>query len=188
LSPYKKSTSLEAYAAAARLEPRVPKSTPDSAADDEEMADRYRLAIQSLIIRSWRKRRKIATHTIQELSCYTEAEPRIGKDGLFNLKPQACDGDRQCSLADQLKSAPNLLQKLRGAIPEKSSRKENIRRRQVLKKLINTPKRTFDRDDCRSLGDAVFAFFCPHSAVILTTNTRDLEPLAKAIGKRVEKP
>jgi hypothetical protein len=187
-SPYRRATSLEALAAAAQLEPHVRKSGTHAPIDDKEMADRYRLAIQSLIVRSWRKRRKVASQTIQELACYTEAEPKIDKDGLFDLKPHACDRDVECSLAGELKSAPDLLRRLRGAIPEKSSRQEDVRRRQVLKKLINTPKRPLDRDECRSLGDAIFAFFCPQSAVILTTNIRDLGPLARAIGKSVEKP
>jgi len=41
----------------------------------------------------------------------------------------------------------------------------------VLKQLINTPKILLDRDQCRWLGDAVFAFFCPEDAVILTTKS-----------------
>jgi len=44
------------------------------------------------------------------------------------------------------------------------------------------------RETCRDLGDAVFAFFCTNNAVVLTTNLRDHEPLAKAIGKKAEKP
>jgi len=56
------------------------------------------------------------------------------------------------------------------------------------KQLINTPKILLDRDQCRWLGDAVFAFFCPEDAVILTTNIGDHQRLAKAVGKRAEKP
>ena len=41
---------------------------------------------------------------------------------------------------------------------------------------------------CDDLGDAIFAFFAPPGSVILTTNMRDFEPLAGALGKSVEKP
>jgi len=81
-----------------------------------------------------------------------------------------------------------LLEALRNAIPEKSSRREDIRRRQALKTLIKRPKEPVTREACRALGDAIFAFFCPENAVVLTTNLRDHERLAKSIGKMAEKP
>jgi hypothetical protein len=186
----RRSTSLEALEAAARLDLGQPNATRIAVPLDEEMADRYRLALASLIIRSWHKRRKVTTSTIQDLDCYTEAEPKIGKDGFFDLTPKECSGDRHCCLWDELKLDANrhLLRALRDAIPETSSRYEDKNRRKVLKHLINTPKLPLDRDQCRWLGDAVFAFFCPHDAAILTTNLTDHQRLAKAIGKRAEKP
>ena len=187
-SPYRKSTSVQALEAATRLDKGPAPATSTNKERDEENADRYRLAIASLILRSWRKRRKVASQTVQDLDCYIEAEPRIGKDGLFDLKPQKCDPTRECSLANLLKSKPDLLRSMRNAIPENSSRKEDRERRKVLKQLINTPKQPLTREGCRALGDAVFAFFCPEEAVVLTTNIRDHGPLAKAVGKRAEQP
>ena len=155
---------------------------------DEELADRYRLALASLIKRSWQKRRKVTTETIQDLECYTEAEPRIGKDGFYDLTPKECERDRECCLAERLKTNRDALVALRASIPENSRRYKDKNRRKVLKQLINTPKILLDRDQCRWLGDAVFAFFCPEDAVILTTNIGDHQRLAKAVGKRAEKP
>ena len=151
------------------------------------MADSYRLALESIIIRSWRKRRNITTSVVDNLACYIEAEPKVAKDGSLDLAPQRCE-DEECCLAARLKSKPELLEALRNAIPEKSSRKEDIKRRQALKTLIKHPKETVTREICRALGDAIFAFFCPANAVVLTTNLRDHEPLAKSIGKNAEKP
>lgn len=186
----RKGTAPEAFEAAARLASAEPGSIRIGARHDEEMADRYRLALASLIIRSWRKRRKLTTRTIQDLECYTEAEPKIGNDGFFDLMPKECSRDRHCCLWDELKLNKNqgLLIKMRDSIPETSERYEDKNRRKVLKHLINTPKIPLDRDQCRWLGDAVFAFFCPEDAVILTTNIRDHRPLAQAVGKRAEKP
>ena len=104
-------------------------------------------------IRSWRKRRTIATRVVDELSCYVEVAPRVGKDGFFDLTPEQCDGDQECSLGAQLKAQPKLLEALRDAIPKDSERKEDQKRRQALKQLIKHPNKSVDRDICRDLGD-----------------------------------
>ncbi len=185
--PYKKSTCYEAFEAATRLVTNDPNAAAIPARDSD-LADRYRLVIRSLICRSWRRRRRMAKETIQELECYTEAEPSVGKDGLFDLTPKACAAEHECCLASRLKARPDLLTAMRSAIPESSPRKEDKRRRKALKKLINTPKAPLDRENCRYLGDAIFAFFCPVDATILTTNDKDHKPLAEAIHKKARSP
>jgi len=178
---YRQSTSLEALTAAATsLRAAALGST------DAELADCYRLALVSLVFRSWRKRRKITTAVVDDLACYNEAEPRIGSDGLLDLRPQQCERDQECCLAPRLKAEPGLLEALRNAIPENSGRGEDKRRRKALKQLLKHPKEPLNRETCRDLGDAIFAFFCPKTAVVLTTNLKDHEPLARAIGKRAE--
>jgi hypothetical protein len=188
IMPRGQSTSIEALAAAATAFRSQKKPYTGLGNTDEEMADSYRLALESLIIRSWRKRRKITTQVVDELPCYIEVEPRVGKDGLLDLNPRQCERDQECCLAPRLKSKPNLLESLRNAIPQNSGRKEDQRRRQALKQLIKHPKEFVNRETCRSLGDAIFAFFCPQTAIILTTNLRDHGPLAQSIGKKAEKP
>jgi len=187
-APYKKSTSWEAFAAAARLSGNMSQGELPGLDEDRELADRYRLALSSLIIRSWRKRRKVATKTVDDLDCYTEAQPKIDRDGFFDLKPQKCDNSRECCLAERLKAGKNTLRAMRDAIPESSSRQEDRNRRHVLKQLINSPKLPLNEEQCRWLGDAIFAFFCPDDAVVLTTNLKDHKPLASAIGKDAEAP
>jgi hypothetical protein len=186
----RRSTSFEALEAATRLDSARPRTPPSDLPLDEELADRYRLSLEALVILGWQKRRGVTTRTIQDLECYTEAEPRIGKDGLFDLMPKECARDRACCLWDELRSEASrpLLSALRDSIPEASTGYENRNRRKVLKQLINTPKLPLGREQCRWLGDAAFAFFCPPDAVILTTNIRDHQPLANAIGKKAEKP
>lgn len=183
---YRKSTSLEALSTAVRLSSKLT-SHEISASDDEELADRYRLQIELLIKRVWRKRRQVTTETIQELECYTEARPQM-ENGLFNLAPTNCDPERECCLAQKLRGSKDILVKLRNAIPESSTRREDTGRRQVLKQLINTPNRLITREQCRQLGDAIFAFCAPEDCDILTTNRKDHLPLAAAIGKSVESP
>ena len=185
----RKTTSYESLEAAAVLE-KAPRTLDVTVSRDTEMADRYRLALRSLIIRSWRKRRNVTTETVQDLECYTEAEPTVGKNGFFEMAPKECSGERACCLWDELKREENrgLLRALRSAIPENSGRYEDRNRRRVLKQLINTPKIPLMRDDCRWLGDAVFAFFCPEDAEVLTTNINDHQPLAAALNKRAKAP
>lgn len=186
----RKSTSAEALAAAAYLDSANPRPFTAGSKADEEIADRYRLSLAVLISLKWQKRRSVTTKTFQDLDCYTEADPKIGKDGFFDLTPKECARDQPCCLWNQLTLDENrsLLVAMRDAIPETSTAYEDKNRRKVLKHLINTPKLPLDREQCRWLGDAVFAFFCPEDAVILTTNLRDHQRLAKAIGKRAEKP
>jgi len=183
----RKDTAMEAIAAAASVR-QSRGLTGLAGGDDRDQADFYRLNIMQLIIRSWRKRRKVTTQVVDELPCYVESEPRIGKGGYFDLHPQKCDPDQECCLAPLLKAQPQRLQALRESISKTSTRKEDIKRRQALKSLIKHPGEKVDRETCRHLGDAVFAFFCPEGAVVLTTNLRDHQPLAAAVGRSAEKP
>ena len=95
--------------------------------------------------------------------------------------------DDECCLARPLKARPTDLERLIESI-KGLTRREDVSRRAVLHKLTNTPKRAMDAKDCRKLGDAFFALYAPSDAVILTTNTKDHEPLAKALGKEVAAP
>ncbi len=185
---YRRATSTEALAAAGQVAKKQTKKYAGLGTTDGDNADSYRLALVSIIIRSWQKRRNVTSQVVDDLPCYLEVAPRVGKDGLFDLDPRLCDGDQECCLATKLKSKPELLEKLRGAIPENSTRREDLKRRQALKQLIKHPKEVVTRETCRDLGDAIFAFFCPKNAVVLTTNIKDHEPLAAAIGKKAEKP
>jgi hypothetical protein len=185
---YLKSTAMEALAATATALKAAPQKYAGLGGRDDEMADSFRFALASLIIRSWHMRRKITTHVVDDLSCYVEVKPRVGKDGTIDLTPEKCDGDQECNLAQQLKSQPKLLEALRNAIPESSVRAEDKKRRKALKQLVKHPKEVVDRETCRDLGDVIFAFFCPKTAVVLTTNLRDHQPLANAIGKKAESP
>lgn len=93
-------------------------------------------------------------------------------------------------MADALRARPDLLAKMAEAIPSSSLRREDIKRRQVLRDLARLKKHHYELtpERCRALGDAVFAFFAPSDCVVLTTNLKDHLPLANALGKTAEKP
>jgi hypothetical protein len=109
-NPRRRSTAMEAFAAATRLDIEEPDGRSQNVSRDEENADRYRLVLAKLILSSWRRRRKIAHKTIQELDCYTEAAPKIERrTGFFDLSPKLCNTDEPCCLEEQLKARPDLL-------------------------------------------------------------------------------
>lgn len=183
MRPRQRSTTFEALAAATWRLP--PPATSQSA--DKEIAERYRLALKSLIYESWQSRRSITTETVTDLDCYIETSPRDLSNGEIDIKPRDCVGERECCLADQLRRKKELLLKLRDSIPAAGG-KEDQDRRKVLRQLAVHPNVRFERKDCRALGDAYFAIFAPDDAEILTTNLKDHCPLAEAIGKKAVSP
>jgi hypothetical protein len=159
----------------------------DSARIDSVLADECRLAIKTAIYKAWKKRRRVTTRVIQSLSCYKELDPYDAR-GLIVVEPTQCQVDDECCLAGELRAKPQILQKLRDALGLLPKNSEHERQRKVLRDLIRKPRQPMTEEMCRSLGDVVFAFFCPTDDVILTTNVRDHEPLARALGKSVEAP
>jgi len=185
------STSVEALEAAAvknrpvRLKQLVEKYGAD-ATEDRTVCDRYRLALRSIIMRGWKGRRKLTTRVIHELECYPEDELREDR-GLIELGETDCHPKDECALASRLRREPKQLEALQNAVEQQPSKPENQKRLQTLREL-RRPSKKLSSSQCRHLGDAVFAFFCPQDATILTTNERDLRPLAEAVGKTVQTP
>jgi hypothetical protein len=157
------------------------------AKEDAVLCDRYRLSLRLIIMKAWRKRRELTTAVIDELSCYSEGDI-IEERGLIELGETACQPKDECHLAAKLKGNPQILKIMKAAVDAQPSKNENVKRSQVLRDLVRLPNQKLTPQQCRHLGDAVFAFFCPADATILTTNLTDLRPLAEALGKKVEAP
>lgn len=158
-----------------------------NAAMDKVLCDEYRLAIKAIILLGWKERRKLTTEVVDPLSCYDETDPFVKRD-LIELGRRSCPLSTQCSLAPDLRAKPADLKKLRNVALAQGNRPEHQRRAKALRELYRNPKRPVNEKTCRSLGDAIFAFFAPKDAVILTTNVTDHGPLAAALGKSVDKP
>lgn len=161
-------------------------------ADEEIISyDSVKLETKLLAYKAWKKRRSVTTTVVQPLSCYQEKAPYEGKDGKLFLIPNKCETEN-CCLAEKLKEKRFDLTKLSLAIdnlPENLKNKsENIKRRRLLREIGSRLGRKISNSDCRNLGDAVFALFCPEDADILTTNIKDHKPLANALGKTAVSP
>jgi hypothetical protein len=153
---------------------------------DLAIADSLRLSTRRLIDSGWRDRRKFATDIFDPLTCFAETSPTYNETTRRLEDPRRkCDLDGKCCLAPKLRLVPSQLGSLIIAI-EGKTRAEDTRRRAALHLLKNTPKRDFDDRNCLALGDAYFALRCPNDCNILTTNTKDHEPLAAALDKQVD--
>ena len=159
----------------------------DIATEDAVICDRYRYSLRLIIMRGWKSRRRLTSHVVGELECYVEGE-LVEEHGLIELGEIHCCPKDECALAADLRREPEILEAMRKATDGQPSKLENVRRSQVLSDLIRIPNRKLTPKECRYLGDAVFAFFCPADATILTTNERDLRPLAEALNKNVQTP
>lgn len=184
--PNKVSTSLELLQAA--NEGLVAADLSDARAFaklDRMHADMLALSLRRIIQKAWRERRKITTDVVQELPCFPDSGPYVDEELKIMKSPQAsCPPRTDCSYAPDLRKRPTELVRLLEAI-EGSDRAEDVRRRAALHALKNTPKRQFDTNMCRKLGDGYFALNCPDDATILTSNVKDHKPLAEALGKTV---
>jgi len=159
-----------------------------AATEDTVLCDRYRLSLRSIIMRAWRNRRKLTSVVIDELTCYPESDV-VEERGLIELGEINCLPQDECCLAAELRQNPTSLETMSDAIKAQPLKPENVKRAQVLRDLVRLPpSQKLMPKQCRDLGDAVFAYFCPIDAVILTTNDGDLRPLAGALGKKVETP
>lgn len=155
--------------------------------NDKVQCDECRLALKIKILAAWKRRRSIFTETVYPLSCYDEISP-FEKFNLIEDSPVKCRDGMDCAVKSFLTKSPSQLEKLKKAINPQSTKGEDLKRLKILKKISNHPRCELKDQECRSLGDAIFACLAPPDSVILTTNVRDHAPLAEALGKRAESP
>ena len=149
--------------------------------------DETRISLKVIIMMAWKKRRTVTTDIVNPLKCYKEVAPTDTR-GLIDDSPLGCELNSKCSVQAILKGKLEDVEKLWNAIDESSIKQEDQRRRKVLKSIFRTPKRDISGDDCRRLGDAIFALLAPKDSVILTTNIKDHKTLAEALDKEAVSP
>ena len=187
---YRTSSALEALAAAAATS--LAKKTLEKASGheqglsvDELSAHEIRLQLRRVITQAWKKRNQVANASVCHLDCYQEVAPQERR-GLLDLQPSDCEVVDECCLAKELRSNAAALQALCEVNSQLTENTESVRRGKALRQLIKNPGQKLTSKECRALGDALFAFFCPQDATILTTNQKDHAPLAGALSKKSE--
>lgn len=151
------------------------------------LADALRLELRHVITRAWKARNTLFGGPQQKLSCYPDA-PIQEKQGLLIVEPRDCPRGLECCLKAALLARRDDLNAARAALKAHTDRKEVAVRGRILRQLEKHPASLMTRDECRGFGDAYFVFFCPDDGVVITTNVRDIEPMAKALGVQFEAP
>ena len=161
-------------------------SSSDTRSVQEKMADSVRYHIRRRIQIAWRNRKRITKRVSNELSCFAESAPWINElTGFYEDDRLKCDVGKRCCLALGFSKRRGDLRKLKTAIKGSTS-DEDGRRRKILYQLLDRePKKVFFNEECKHLGDAIFALQCPNGCDILTTNIKDLKKLGTALKKNV---
>jgi hypothetical protein len=180
------STALEALREASAHSKALLRSA-TAAEQDRDQARLLRIATKGLIFRAWHKRSRVA-EVVFPLKCYTQGAPV--EDHRKSLSyGEACPKGSSCSLSAELRKRLNDVRSVREAILHlKSQRREDQKRTKALGEFLKRPQEAISHQNCRALGDAVFAILCPLDTAILTTNVADHRPLASALGKAVRTP
>lgn len=146
---------------------------------DKLHADAIRLELKRTIVTSWSKRRTLFGGQQEPLPCYPDKD--LTENGArLELDPRDCKRGSDCCLRSRLSNRRKDVAAAKDALPD-DKRKETRERYRVLRQLEKHPNSLMLPKDCRRFGDAYFVLFCPDDAVVLTTNVRDIQPMADAL-------
>jgi hypothetical protein len=147
---------------------------------DQLHADALRLELKRTILGSWARRHSLFGGQQEILSCYPDAD--LTENGSrLEIKPRDCPKGADCCLRAVLSSRRKDIRIAKDALPN-DDRKETRERYRVLRQIEKHPNSIMSPADCQRFGDAYFVLFCPEDAVILTTNIRDIQPIADALS------
>lgn len=153
---------------------------------DAAFARQYRVALRGIVQRAHAEITVLMARATGQLPCF-ESRPLVARSGDI-----LDDGVRKCGSACALgalfasRSADVSL--LAGVVTQQSQKPENTKRAAALQFVATHPGAAPSSDQCRALGDAVYALLCPAGGTIITTNVVDHAPLAEALGKRAKAP
>jgi hypothetical protein len=122
------------------------------------------------------------------LKCFIEGDLEPDSGGCLRFERYSCPKNSDCGVLLELSKRVDSVNQLLESLEDRKGKFENQKRYQALRHIVRTPNRGFTDSQCRNLGDAVFAIMAPPDAVILTTNIKDHEPLARALGKIAMEP
>lgn len=150
--------------------------------------DQYLIALLRVVHRAWGQRENVTDEVTDRLRCFLDTAPKIESSGTIYIPTNDCDASKSCSMYVAMKQAESVVRKLMAVAKEMGAGREASSRSRALRKIGRPGPRAFDKEDCRDLGDSVFAFLCPEEWEVLTTNIRHHQPLTEAIGKSAVAP
>lgn len=150
------------------------------------ITDALKLELKRQILSAWEQRKTLFGGPYHKLSCYSNSDITL-TDKRIELHPRDCrKGD--CCLKPPLANRKKDIAAMRASLDPNDTRKEITERRRVLRDIEKHAHTQMNQKDCRRFGDAYFVLYCPPDAVILTTNTRDIEPMAATLGIATDRP
>jgi hypothetical protein len=154
---------------------------------DVLIADALRLKLKQLIFYSWGQRKTLFGGQKKILTCYPDIDIKESMP-LLDLTPIDCPNGQECCLKTSLVAQSQRVAVARAALASDDGRQETTRRRQFLRQIERHPQTPMGKRQCQQFGDAYFVLFCPNDAVIITTNERDIKPMADALNIAVANP
>lgn len=157
---------------------------------DSLMAGQFRRFLRRRIDRAWAQSCEHERHAIGRLACFQNDRVKDHPDGTLTPRSHKCVADCVLSVRDGgvFEGRDAEIRVLIGVVEAQEAKEENRKRVSALRVLVDQPQEVLSNDACRGLGDAVFALLCPPGGTILTTNLKDHEPLALALGKTARRP
>lgn len=119
---------------------------------DELLRAHFQFELRRVVYRAWRKRRRITTVVVGDLSCYSEQAPRIDSQGKLVLDSVKCRPPVECCLGNLLRQRMADLKRLIAVLPATGGRPEQTRRRKALRQLARFPKQPMTEETCRDLA------------------------------------
>jgi len=153
---------------------------------DEQIALVYRDDIARRLLAATRWLEREDPRVSHRLACYEHRALTVLHDGGLDDGVRRCA--RACSLGSILETSQEDVAKLIATLGSLEQKPENVKRREALEWVSVNVGAAPDHDRCRALGDAVFAVLCAPGGTIVTTNTKDHDPLARALNKSVRRP
>jgi len=157
------------------------------ASPDAIHADVLRLELKRIIFSAWNSRKTLFGGAHHILTCYPDASIKQASNRI-EIDPKDCPKGIECCLKAPLAKRKDDLAAIRTALKDSTDRLEVARRGKVIRQIEKHFSSFMSVNDCQAFGDAYFVLFCPTDAVIITTNLRDITPMAAALGIAVEKP
>jgi hypothetical protein len=149
---------------------------------DKRLARILSLELKQAIAKGWNRRRMVGK-TVFPLDCYPreQIDPDIEP---FSTAPDDCPLGTECCMTKALRKREQDIKILRDTISKLPTKAEYLRRNAALRQI--QLGRQITRKECRDLGDAYFVLTCVKNWVILSTNTRDFQPMAQALKLRLK--
>jgi hypothetical protein len=158
---------------------------------DEELAEKARLALENIIpeLYRWFVEDSVDSVLKDKIDCTRAAEPPVKKRAAFDTNLPTCVGGRNkwCRVESHIReTAPKLIEGLTPFL-EKSEQLQTSRR--MMLEMIENSSIELSHQQCRKLGDCLIGLEAyDHVTHAVSTNSKEWEPIAAALSLTFVRP